>query len=131
MCCCSYDEETGPSEGKVKNPNLAQHLAHFGLDIKQFKKTEKSTLEMELDMNQKYTLSKLRTHSKCAYSRWEWSRCIEQGATLETVYGPGFTGLINIGSSCYMNSVSSQSSHAWTFGLLIGAANAPDGAGLR
>ncbi|KAH7721977.1 ubiquitin carboxyl-terminal hydrolase [Aphelenchoides avenae] len=85
----SYDEESGPSEGKVKDPELAKHLAFFGLDITKFKKTEKSTLEMELDMNQK----------------WEWSRCVEQGATLENVYGPGFTGLINIGSSCYMNSV--------------------------
>lgn len=50
---CSYDEESGPSEGKVKDPELAKHLEFFGLDITKFKKTEKSTLEMELDMNQK------------------------------------------------------------------------------
>ncbi|KAI6181467.1 Ubiquitin carboxyl-terminal hydrolase [Aphelenchoides besseyi] len=73
----------------VRDPCLRQHLAHFGLDIDKFKKTEKSTFELELDMNQK----------------WEWSRCQEDGVTLENVYGSGFSGLINIGSSCYINSV--------------------------
>uniref|UniRef100_A0A7E4UQB5 ubiquitinyl hydrolase 1 n=1 Tax=Panagrellus redivivus TaxID=6233 RepID=A0A7E4UQB5_PANRE len=71
------------------DPKLAQHLAHFGIDIDTLEKTEKSTLEMELDLNQK----------------WEWSRCCEDGVSLESVYGPGFTGIINIGSSCYINSV--------------------------
>lgn len=74
----------------VVDPDLRRHLAHFGLDMDRLTKTEKSTLEMELDLNQK----------------WEWSRCLEDGVTLESAFGPGFTGLINIGSSCYMNSVS-------------------------
>jgi ubiquitin carboxyl-terminal hydrolase 5/13 len=74
----------------VRDPYLKQHLAHFGLDINKFEKTEKSTLELELDLNQK----------------WEWSRCQEDGVTLENVFGGGFTGMINIGSSCYINSVS-------------------------
>ncbi|MFH4975087.1 hypothetical protein AB6A40_001796 [Gnathostoma spinigerum] len=51
-------------------------------------KTEKTTVELELDMNQ----------------RWEWSMCQEDGANLEPVFGPGFTGIINIGSSCYISS---------------------------
>ena len=75
-----------------KDPKLAEHLAHFGLDIKKMEKTEKSTLEMELDLNQK----------------WEWTRCTEDGVSLESVFGPGFSGIINIGSSCYINSVSLQ-----------------------
>ena len=37
--------------------------------------------------------------------RWEWAKCVEDGAALENKYGAGYTGLINIGSSCYMNSV--------------------------
>ncbi|CAJ0572399.1 unnamed protein product, partial [Mesorhabditis spiculigera] len=37
----------------VVDPNLRKHLAHFGLDIDCLEKTEKSTLELELDMNQK------------------------------------------------------------------------------
>jgi ubiquitin carboxyl-terminal hydrolase 5/13 len=73
----------------VRDPYLREHLSHFGLDINKFQKTEKSTLELELDLNQK----------------WEWSRCTEDGLTLENIFGSGFTGLINIGSSCYINSV--------------------------
>ncbi|KAK6021858.1 UBA/TS-N domain protein, partial [Ostertagia ostertagi] len=80
----SYDEDDA-----VIDPNLEKHLAHFGIDPKKLKKTEKSTLELELDMNQK----------------WEWAKCQEDGASLENIFGPGYTGLINIGSSCYMNSV--------------------------
>uniref|UniRef100_A0A0N4ZNJ6 Ubiquitin carboxyl-terminal hydrolase n=1 Tax=Parastrongyloides trichosuri TaxID=131310 RepID=A0A0N4ZNJ6_PARTI len=80
----SYDEDEN-----VFDPNLSKHLAHFGIDINKVEKTEKSTLEMELDMNQ----------------QWEWSKCQEGGVALENVYGPNFTGMINIGSSCYMNSV--------------------------
>ncbi|KJH51075.1 UBA/TS-N domain protein [Dictyocaulus viviparus] len=80
----SYDEDDA-----VIDPNLEKHLAHFGINAKTMKKTEKSTLELELDMNQK----------------WEWARCQEDGASLENIFGPGYTGLINIGSSCYINSV--------------------------
>ncbi|KAF1770163.1 hypothetical protein GCK72_001981 [Caenorhabditis remanei] len=80
----SYDEDDA-----VIDPNLEKHLKHFGLDPSKLEKTAKSTLEMELDMNEK----------------WEWARCTEDGAVLEPVYGPGYTGLINTGSSCYMNSV--------------------------
>ncbi|KAF8368018.1 usp-5 [Pristionchus pacificus] len=80
----SYDEDDA-----VANPNLEKHLAHFGLKMKEMKKSEKSTVELELDMNQK----------------WEWARCQEDGENLETVFGPLHTGIVNIGSSCYINSV--------------------------
>lgn len=32
--------------------------------------------------------------------------CQEDGANLELAYGPGLTGIINIGSSCYISAVS-------------------------
>ncbi|CAL2028774.1 unnamed protein product [Caenorhabditis brenneri] len=80
----SYDEDDA-----VIDPNLEKHLKHFGLDPSKLEKTAKSTIEMELDMNEK----------------WEWAKCTEDGAVLEPIYGPGYTGLINTGSSCYMNSV--------------------------
>ncbi|CAI4223100.1 unnamed protein product [Auanema sp. JU1783] len=80
----SYDEDDA-----VIDPNLSKHLAHFGLDVEQLEKTEKSTIELELDMNQE----------------WEWVKCQEDGVELENIFGGGYTGLINIGSSCYMNSV--------------------------
>jgi ubiquitin carboxyl-terminal hydrolase 5/13 len=44
----SYTEDA-----PVRDPQLAQHLAHFELDINKFKKTEKTTLELELDANLK------------------------------------------------------------------------------
>lgn len=46
--------------------------------------------EMELDLNQRYD---------------EWSVLQESDAKLQPVYGPGYTGMINLGNSCYLNSV--------------------------
>lgn len=50
----SYDEDES-----VRDPNLAMHLMHFGIDVQTAEKTEKSTLELELDMNQKFLSSLL------------------------------------------------------------------------
>lgn len=74
----------------VKDPNLQQHLAHFGIHSASMKKTEKTMIEMEIDLNQKYD---------------EWSIIQEDGAELHPLFGPGFTGLTNLGNSCYLNSV--------------------------
>lgn len=52
-------------------------------------KTEKSMAEMQVDLNLSY----------------EFSRVTESGSQLVPVHGPGATGLINLGNSCYMNSV--------------------------
>uniref|UniRef100_A0AC35TUH2 Ubiquitin carboxyl-terminal hydrolase n=1 Tax=Rhabditophanes sp. KR3021 TaxID=114890 RepID=A0AC35TUH2_9BILA len=79
----SYDEDDS-----VIDLNLSLHLANFGIDRHSIAKTEKSTYEMEMDFNQKY----------------EWNLIQEEGSTLKIAYGVGFTGLINIGSSCYINS---------------------------
>jgi ubiquitin carboxyl-terminal hydrolase 5/13 len=46
-------------------------------------------LELELDLNQKFG---------------EWVAIQEAGSNLKPVYGPGFTGLMNLGNSCYLNS---------------------------
>lgn len=35
----------------------------------------------------------------------EWDVIQEAGCKLEPVYGPGYTGMRNLGNSCYMNSV--------------------------
>lgn len=42
-----YDFNDEKNEGFVRNPNLKQQLAHFGLDIDSFEKTEENFLEME------------------------------------------------------------------------------------
>lgn len=81
----SYDEDD-----MVLNPNLVKHLAHFGINVSKMEKTEKTMLELEIDYNQR---------------AWEWSRITESGAKLVPKFGPGYTGLKNLGNSCYVNSV--------------------------
>ena len=56
----------------------------------QLEKTEKSMVELEIEMNQKYD---------------EWAKLTESGSKLVPAYGPGYTGLENLGNTCYMNSV--------------------------
>lgn len=74
----------------VEDPKLIEHLSHFGIKINQLEKTEKSMIELELDLNQRIG---------------EWSILCESGSNLEPISGPGFTGMKNLGNSCYMNSV--------------------------
>lgn len=52
--------------------------------------TEKSMVELELSLNQKMG---------------EWFTLTESGSQLRPLYGPGYTGLTNLGNSCYLNSV--------------------------
>ncbi|XP_067144900.1 ubiquitin carboxyl-terminal hydrolase 5 [Centruroides vittatus] len=81
----SYDEDD-----MVEDPNLARHLAHFGINIAQMEKTDKSMIELEIDLNQRIR---------------EWNIIQESGSELTPLYGPGYTGLANLGNSCYLNSV--------------------------
>ncbi|KAF5837690.1 hypothetical protein DUNSADRAFT_4055 [Dunaliella salina] len=73
----------------VIDPYLAQHLAHWGINMMQMEKTEKTTAELQLEMNLNY----------------EYSRITEEGSKMTPLSGPGLTGLINLGNTCYMNSV--------------------------
>ncbi|XP_014477769.1 PREDICTED: ubiquitin carboxyl-terminal hydrolase 5 [Dinoponera quadriceps] len=81
----SYDEDD-----MVEDPNLAVHLSHWGINVAQMEKTDKSMIELELDLNQKFG---------------EWVALQEAASKLTPVYGPGYTGLANLGNSCYLNSV--------------------------
>ena len=44
----------------MENPNLAEHLLHFGIDLVAMKKTEKSIAELELDQNLSFDLSRIQ-----------------------------------------------------------------------
>ncbi|XP_077998917.1 ubiquitin carboxyl-terminal hydrolase 5-like [Glandiceps talaboti] len=82
----SYDEDD-----MVEDPQLAQHLQHFGINMMAMEKTDKTMTELEIDLN--YQL------------KAEWDTIQEAGKKLVPLYGPGYTGMQNLGNSCYMNSV--------------------------
>ncbi|XP_050538003.1 ubiquitin carboxyl-terminal hydrolase 5 [Daktulosphaira vitifoliae] len=79
-----------PEDDMVENPNLIKHLSHFGINISTLEKTEKSMVELELDLNKKFG---------------EWATMQESGSDLKPIFGPGYTGIHNLGNSCYMNSI--------------------------
>ena len=95
----SYDEDM-----MVEDPNLAQHLAHFGINLAAMTKvflcvttrgrvcvcynivctqTDQTMTELEIDMNMKIG---------------EWSIIQESGKELQLVFGAGLTGMSNLGN---------------------------------
>ncbi|PPQ80059.1 hypothetical protein CVT25_001488 [Psilocybe cyanescens] len=72
-----------------EDPDLATHLASFGINVQTLKKTEKSMTELQIEQNLMY----------------DFSLTGDDGKALEPVFGPGLTGLANLGNSCYMASV--------------------------
>lgn len=70
------------------DPELASHLSHWGINISEREKTEKSLTEMQIEQNLK----------------WEFSMTTEDGKEMKPLFGEGFTGLKNLGNSCYMAS---------------------------
>lgn len=73
----------------VIDPYLAHHLAHWGINMMQQEKTEKTMTELQLDLNQSY----------------QFERITESSSELVPLHGPGYIGLENLGNSCYMASV--------------------------
>ncbi|RFU28687.1 hypothetical protein B7463_g7642, partial [Scytalidium lignicola] len=79
--CYNCDEER-------LDEDLGIHLAHWGIILADRRKTEKSLVEMNVEEN----------------LRWEFSMTTEGGEELKRIFGVGFTGLKNLGNSCYLNS---------------------------
>ncbi|KAH8902328.1 ubiquitinyl hydrolase [Coniochaeta sp. PMI_546] len=80
--CYTCDEER-------VDEDLAAHLAHWGIILSERQKTEKSLTEMQIEQN----------------LRWEFSMTTEDGKELKPLFGPGLTGLKNLGNSCYLASI--------------------------
>ena len=80
--CYSCDEER-------KDAKLVEHLAHWGVNIAGRSKTEKSMGEMNLIYNMNY----------------DFAMTDAEGRQMTPLFGKGFTGLKNIGNSCYLASV--------------------------
>jgi len=72
----------------VLNPNLPAHLARLGIDVNTLRKTEKSTAELNIELNLNYNFSAVT----------------EEGATLIPLKGINFVGMANLGNTCYFNS---------------------------
>ncbi|VDN27187.1 unnamed protein product, partial [Dibothriocephalus latus] len=73
----------------VTDPLLAQHLAHFGINTRLMEKTDKTMTELEIAANERLG---------------EWLTLQESDKTLQPLYGPGLTGIVNLGNTCYINS---------------------------
>jgi len=85
--CYSLDE-------MVNDPYLTKHLAHFGINCANLQKTEKSQMELELELNQN------------GFSKF--TQNVDSSAGNKRVMhqkSPGMIGLQNIGNTCYMASV--------------------------
>ncbi|EWC46476.1 hypothetical protein DRE_04199 [Drechslerella stenobrocha 248] len=71
------------------DPHLTEHLHHWGIKIAERQKTEKSLVEMQIEQN----------------LHWEFRMTGEDGKELKPLFGPGLTGLKNLGNSCYLASI--------------------------
>src|SRR3569833_1089896 len=80
--CYTCDEER-------IDEDLDTHLANWGIILAERQKTEKSLTEMQIEQNM----------------RWEFSMTTEDGKELKPLFGPGLTGLKNLGNSCYLASI--------------------------
>jgi ubiquitin carboxyl-terminal hydrolase 5/13 len=80
--CYADDEE-------IVDPELQSHLANWGICLADVVVTEKSLAEMQLDLQYKYS----------------FNMSTSTGDPLLPVFGPGLTGLQNLGNSCYVSSI--------------------------
>ncbi|XP_048832924.1 ubiquitin carboxyl-terminal hydrolase 13-like isoform X1 [Brienomyrus brachyistius] len=76
----SFDEEEA-----VLDPHISDHLAHFGIDMLLMQKTENGHVDNE---------------ARPRVTEWEVIQ--ESGSKLKAVYGPGYTGIKNLGNCCYL-----------------------------
>lgn len=65
---------------QVRDPNLAVHLSHFGINMREMTKTEKTTAELELDLNEQRNYRSI----------------LEADVSLKEVYGPGSASLLSL-----------------------------------
>lgn len=80
---CYKDDED------IVDPDLGRHLENWGIRLADVIVTEKSLAEMQLDLQYKYS----------------FNMSTSAGDPLEPVFGPGLTGLQNLGNSCYVSGI--------------------------
>ncbi|KAG6860262.1 hypothetical protein C0995_013533 [Termitomyces sp. Mi166 len=70
------------------DPEITTHLSSFGINVQTLSKTTKTMTELQIEQNLKY----------------DFLLTTEDGHALEPLFGPGLTGLANLGNSCYIAS---------------------------
>jgi ubiquitin carboxyl-terminal hydrolase 5/13 len=80
--CYACDDEK-------KDPKLVEHLAHWGINIADRVKTEKGLAEMQAVLNFSY----------------DFAMTDAEGNQMTPLFGPGLTGLGNLGNTCYLASI--------------------------
>uniref|UniRef100_A0AAZ3PYA8 Ubiquitin carboxyl-terminal hydrolase n=1 Tax=Oncorhynchus tshawytscha TaxID=74940 RepID=A0AAZ3PYA8_ONCTS len=81
----SFDEEEA-----VLDPQISEHLQHFGIDI--INGTDNGHHNTDNTNGVRPRVS-------------EWEVIQESGMKLKAVYGSGFTGIKNLGNSCYLGTI--------------------------
>ncbi|TWW57978.1 Ubiquitin carboxyl-terminal hydrolase 13 [Takifugu flavidus] len=81
----SFEEEEA-----VLDPHISDHLSHFGIDMLQMQKRTENGHHRE-------------NNSRPRVSEWEVIQ--ESGMKLKAVFGSGYTGIKNLGNTCYLSTV--------------------------
>ncbi|THH14073.1 hypothetical protein EW146_g6207 [Bondarzewia mesenterica] len=93
------------NDAKV-DPELASHLSNFGINVQTQTKTEKSMTELVRCLSISGNMGSNADGQQIEHNlKFDFSLTDESGKALEPVFGPGLTGLANLGNSCYMASV--------------------------
>ena len=98
-------------DNDVKDLELEAHLATFGIALSAQSKTEKTIAEMSLEQNLRANLFRFVLLQNNAQPKLfhpfahNTSSSKENGKVMKSMFGPGLTGINNIGNSCYMASV--------------------------
>jgi len=83
----------------VEDPHLKAHMAHWGINVGELEKTDKTLAEMNVELNENF----------------DFNRILESGKDSAPCFGPGMTGIKNLGNTCYMASVMQVLMHSDAF----------------
>jgi len=92
----------------VLDPLLEQHLAHWGIDMKEMRKVRRRLKKIGAKLSQLLNLNYYKTDKSVAeleielQHSFDWTRILGSEKDLKPVYGPGLTGMENLGNS-YVN----------------------------
>ncbi|CAL8253290.1 unnamed protein product [Merluccius merluccius] len=83
----SFEEEEA-----VLDPQISEHLSHFGIDMLQMQQRTENGHHTDNNSPPRARVS-------------EWEVIQESAMKLKAVYGSGYTGVKNLGNSCYLGAV--------------------------